>query len=145
MKKITIIGTGYVGLVTGAGLADFGNDVICVDISENKINSLKKGIIPFYEPGLDELVLNNTNSGRLKFSTNIENAIQNCEVVFIAVGTPEKSNGKADLESVLTVAKTIAVIIASKQTLKLPTEIAPNRKDGFQTQTREPTAELTRS
>ena len=127
MKKITIIGTGYVGLVTGAGLADFGNEVLCVDISEFKINSLKKGIIPIYEPGLEELILKNTNSGRLKFSTNIENAIQNCEVVFIAVGTPEKSNGKADLEAVLTVAKTIAVnmtnylVVCTKSTVPVGT------------------------
>jgi UDPglucose 6-dehydrogenase len=127
LKKITIIGTGYVGLVTGAGLADFGNEVLCVDISEFKINSLKKGIIPIYEPGLEELILKNTNSGRLKFSTNIENAIQNCEVVFIAVGTPEKSNGKADLEAVLTVAKTIAVnmtnylVVCTKSTVPVGT------------------------
>ena len=127
MKKITIIGTGYVGLVTGAGLSDFGNEVTCVDISKSKIKNLKKGIIPIYEPGLDELILKNKNSGRLKFSTNIENSIQNCEVVFIAVGTPEKSNGQADLGAVLAVAKTIAenitdyVVVCTKSTVPVGT------------------------
>ncbi|MBT5783007.1 MAG: UDP-glucose/GDP-mannose dehydrogenase family protein, partial [Candidatus Marinimicrobia bacterium] len=127
MKKITIVGTGYVGLVTGAGLSDFGNDVTCVDISKTKINDLKNGIIPIYEPGLDELILKNTNSGRLKFSTNIEHSIQNCEVIFIAVGTPEKENGEADLSSVLSVAKTIAenitnyVVVCTKSTVPVGT------------------------
>ena len=127
MKKITIVGTGYVGLVTGAGLSDFGNDVTCVDISKTKINDLKNGIIPIYEPGLDELILKNTNSGRLKFSTNIEHSIQNCEVVFIAVGTPEKENGEADLSSVRSVAKTIAknitnyVVVCTKSTVPVGT------------------------
>jgi len=127
LKKITIVGTGYVGLVTGAGLSDFGNDVTCVDISKTKINDLKNGIIPIYEPGLDELILKNTNSGRLKFSTNIEHSIQNCEVVFIAVGTPEKENGEADLSSVRSVAKTIAknitnyVVVCTKSTVPVGT------------------------
>ena len=127
MKKITIVGTGYVGLVTGAGLSDFGNEVTCVDISKTKINDLKNGIIPIYEPGLDELMLKNTNSGRLKFSTNIEHSIQNCEVIFIAVGTPEKENGEADLSSVLSVAKTIAenitnyVVVCTKSTVPVGT------------------------
>ena len=127
MKKITIVGTGYVGLVTGAGLSDFGNDVTCVDISKTKINDLKNGIIPIYEPGVDELILKNTNSGRLKFSTNIEHSIQNCEVIFIAVGTPEKENGEADLSSVLSVAKTIAenitnyVVVCTKSTVPVGT------------------------
>ena len=127
MKKITIVGTGYVGLVTGAGLSDFGNDVTCVDISKTKINDLKNGVIPIYEPGLDELILKNTNSGRLKFSTNIEHSIQNCEVIFIAVGTPEKENGEADLSSVLSVAKTIAenitnyVVVCTKSTVPVGT------------------------
>ena len=127
MKKITIVGTGYVGLVTGAGLSDFGNEVTCVDISKTKINDLKNGIIPIYEPGLDELILKNTNSGRLKFSTNIEHSIQNCEVVFIAVGTPEKENGEADLSSVRSVAKTIAknitnyVVVCTKSTVPVGT------------------------
>jgi UDPglucose 6-dehydrogenase len=127
LKKITIVGTGYVGLVTGAGLSDFGNEVTCVDISKTKINDLKNGIIPIYEPGLDELILKNTNSGRLKFSTNIEHSIQNCEVIFIAVGTPEKENGEADLSSVLSVAKTIAenitnyVVVCTKSTVPVGT------------------------
>jgi len=127
LKKITIVGTGYVGLVTGAGLSDFGNDVTCVDISKTKINDLKNGIIPIYEPGLDELILKNANSGRLKFSTNIEHSIQNCEVVFIAVGTPEKENGEADLSSVRSVAKTIAknitnyVVVCTKSTVPVGT------------------------
>jgi len=108
-------------------LSDFGNEVTCVDISKTKINDLKNGIIPIYEPGLDELILKNTNSGRLKFSTNIEHSIQNCEVIFIAVGTPEKENGEADLSSVLSVAKTIAenitnyVVVCTKSTVPVGT------------------------
>lgn len=87
--NICVIGTGYVGLVAGACLAETGNQVICVDKDEKKINDLNSGIIPIYEPQLDELVHTNTKDGRLKFSNNIEEAIKSSLVCFIAVGTPE--------------------------------------------------------
>ena len=127
MKKITIIGTGYVGLVTGAGLADFGNEVICVDILESKINQLIKGEIPFFEPGLKELIDRNVNENRLSFTTEIEKSVQLSEVIFIAVGTPELSNGKADLSHVLTVSKVIGEnlnfykVICTKSTVPIGT------------------------
>ncbi|APT76067.1 UDP-glucose 6-dehydrogenase [Marinitoga sp. 1137] len=107
-RKITVIGTGYVGLVVAVGLADFGNHVIGVDIDENKIENLKKGISPIYEPGIEEYLTRNLNSGRLKFSTEIDKAIQESEVIFIGVGTPPKENGEADLSYVFDVAETIA-------------------------------------
>src|SRR5205085_8797200 len=87
---IAVLGTGYVGLVTGAGLADFGNDVICVDIDEKKIAALKDGKIPIYEPGLDKIVNRNVSEGRLQFSTELAEAIRASRAIFIAVGTPPK-------------------------------------------------------
>ncbi|MBV9497491.1 MAG: UDP-glucose/GDP-mannose dehydrogenase family protein, partial [Acidobacteria bacterium] len=85
---IAVIGTGYVGLVTGAGLADFGNDVICVDIDVNKIEALRKGVIPIYEPGLEQIVAKNVAEGRLRFTTELAEAISSARAIFIAVGTP---------------------------------------------------------
>ena len=108
MKQITIIGTGYVGLVSGAGISDFGHHVTCVDILEEKISSLNQGKIPIYEPGLKDLVNRNIQAGRLVFSTEVGREIKNSEVVFIAVGTPESENGNADLTAVFSVAETIA-------------------------------------
>jgi UDPglucose 6-dehydrogenase len=105
---IAVIGTGYVGLVTGAGLADFGNDVICVDIDEKKIEALKQGRIPIYEPGLDKIVSRNVSEGRLQFSTDLPEAIRSSRAIFIAVGTPPKPDGSADLRYVEEVARTIA-------------------------------------
>ena len=105
---IAVIGTGYVGLVTGAGLADFGNDVICVDIDEKKIAALKEGKIPIYEPGLDKIVSRNVSEGRLQFSTDLPEAIRSSRAIFIAVGTPPKPDGSADLRYVEEVARTIA-------------------------------------
>jgi UDPglucose 6-dehydrogenase len=105
---IAVIGTGYVGLVTGAGLADFGNDVICVDIDARKIEALKQGKIPIYEPGLDKIVSRNVNEGRLQFSTDLPDAIRSSRAIFIAVGTPPKPDGSADLRYVEEVARTIA-------------------------------------
>ena len=106
--KITVIGTGYVGLVVGACLADMGNDVICVDKDAQKLEKLKNGIIPIYEPGLDELVKSNVLEDRLTFSTNLDNAVKVSEVCFIAVGTPQGEDGSADLQYVYQVAKSIA-------------------------------------
>lgn len=105
---IAVIGTGYVGLVTGAGLSDFGNDVVCVDIDEKKIEALRKGVIPIYEPGLDKLVSKNVSEGRLRFTTDLSQAIGEARAIFIAVGTPPKADGSADLRYVEDVARTIA-------------------------------------
>ena len=105
--KISVIGTGYVGLVTGTCFAQMGNDVICVDIDEKKIENLKRGIIPIYEPGLEDMVLENYQKGTLKFSTKINEALQNSHICFIAVGTPQGEDGSADLQYVLAVAKDI--------------------------------------
>ena len=108
LLDIAVIGTGYVGLVTGAGLADFGNDVVCVDIDEKKIAALKQGKIPIYEPGLDKIVSRNVAEGRLQFSTDLQDAIRSSRAIFIAVGTPPKPDGSADLRYVEEVARTIA-------------------------------------
>lgn len=105
--KIAVVGTGYVGLVTGTCLADYGNDVICVDVMEEKIEKLKKGIIPIYEPGLEGMVLENYQSGRLDFTTDIQRALQKSDICFIAVGTPMGEDGSADLQYVLGVAESI--------------------------------------
>ena len=105
--NITVIGTGYVGLVAGACLADMGNYVICVDNNLNKISQLKCGVIPIFEPGLDELVKSNVNENRLVFSSDLDSAIKKSEVCFIAVGTPQGEDGSADLQYVMAVAKSI--------------------------------------
>lgn len=104
--KIAIVGSGYVGLVSGACFAEMGVEVICVDIDADKISRLKNGIIPIYEPGLDELVTRNVEAGRLSFTTSLESILNDVEVVFSAVGTPPDEDGSADLKYVLEVAKT---------------------------------------
>ncbi len=105
--KITVFGSGYVGLVTGACLADVGHSVVCIDIDEKKIEGLKKGVIPIYEPGLKELILNNAKAGRLSFSTDAALGVRHGELQFIAVGTPPDEDGKTDIQYVLAVAGTI--------------------------------------
>ena len=100
MKKIAVIGSGYVGLVSGAGLAEFGHEVTCIDINEEKIHKLNEGMIPIYEPGLKRLVSKNVKDKRLYFSSNIESVIRDSRIIFIAVGTPQGSEGRADLGSV---------------------------------------------
>jgi UDPglucose 6-dehydrogenase len=109
--KIGIIGTGYVGLVTGACLASSGNNVTCVDIDERKIKALKKGLVPFYEPGLSELVRSNFKEGRLHFTTDISEAVKKSFIVFVAVGTPPNGDGSADTGMVFNVARSIAEFI----------------------------------
>ena len=107
--KLCMIGTGYVGLVSGVCFSDLGNDVICVDKDENKINSLQKGKIPIYEPGLSELVIKNFRNKRLSFSTDLKQSVKNSDIIFICVGTPTKKGGSsADLNQVYNVAKEIS-------------------------------------
>lgn len=108
MHKIAVVGTGYVGLVTGACLSDFGLNVTCVDNDAEKVNKLKSGIIPIYEPGLEPIVKRNVEENRLSFTTDIKEAVEKCEVIFIAVGTPPTEDGSADLQHVKAVAKDIA-------------------------------------
>ena len=126
--KLCMIGTGYVGLVSGVCFADLGNEVICVDKDNNKINNLKKGIIPIYEPGLEELVLKNYRNKRLNFSTNLKESIKKSDIVFVCVGTPTKRNSNsADLSQVYSVAKEISKsinkfkIIINKSTVPVTT------------------------
>lgn len=106
--KICVVGTGYVGLVTGTVFADLGNEVICADIDSSKIEQLNDGAMPIYEPGLEEMVSRNVEDGRLEFTTDIVSAVERSEVIFIAVGTPPKEDGQADLSGVEAVARTIA-------------------------------------
>ena len=126
--KLCMIGTGYVGLVSGVCFSDLGNDVICVDKDLSKIENLKNGIIPIYEPGLDELVIKNYKNKRLKFSTNLKDSILKSDIIFICVGTPTKKNGNnADLSQVYNVAKEITKsikkfkIIITKSTVPVTT------------------------
>ncbi len=105
--KVAVIGTGYVGLVMGAGLAESGNQVVCADVDEGKIARLRAGQVPIYEPGLEALVVRNEAEGRLRYSTDVGEAVRAAEVVFIAVGTPQDEDGSADLSHVLAVAATI--------------------------------------
>jgi len=110
---VTIIGSGYVGLVSGACFAQMGNTVTCVDIDEQKIENLNNGIVPIYEPGLERMVQENSKKGSLKFSTNLEKAIKSSHLVFIAVGTPMGADGSADLKYVLSVAQSIGQFLES--------------------------------
>ena len=125
--KIAVVGTGYVGLVTGACLADVGIEVTCVDVNEQNINNLKRGILPIYEPGLDAIVERNAASGRLKFTTSLAEALPGAEAVFIAVGTPPGEDGSADLQYVLAVADGIGrtmndyLVVITKSTVPVGT------------------------
>ena len=125
--NISIIGTGYVGLVQGACFADTGNDVICMDVDEKKINGLKRGIIPIYEPGLKEMVIRNAQKRRLYFTTRLEQAIERSEIIFLCLPTPQSEDGSADLSSVISVVEQITgyinsdKIIVSKSTVPVGT------------------------
>ncbi len=105
--KLTVVGTGYVGLVAGTCFAEYGNQVHCVDIDETKIARLKEGEMPIYEPGLKEMVLRNYERGRLHFTTDLAHAVQNSMIVFIAVGTPDGGDGRPDLRGVMKVAEDV--------------------------------------
>ncbi|MFN4994714.1 MAG: UDP-glucose dehydrogenase family protein, partial [Bacteroidota bacterium] len=125
--KIAVVGTGYVGLVTGACLSDVGIEVTCIDIDAKKIENLKKGVLPIYEPGLEEIVERNTQAGRLHFSTSLAESIKGCDVAFIAVGTPPGEDGSADLKYVLAVASQIGeniedyLVVVTKSTVPVGT------------------------
>jgi len=125
--NLTVIGTGYVGLVTGTCFSEMGNNVTCIDIDDNKIEKLKKGIIPIYEPGLENMVLKNVDNNSLHFSTKLNNGLKNAAIVFIAVGTPMGDDGSADLQYVLGVAKQIGqemlnpIVIVDKSTVPVGT------------------------
>jgi UDPglucose 6-dehydrogenase len=125
--KVAVIGTGYVGLVMGAGLAESGNSVVCADVDEAKIAALGQGRVPIYEPGLEPLVVRNQEEGRLRFTTDVGAAVRECEVVFIAVGTPQDEDGSADLRHVLDVADTIGLnmngskVVVTKSTVPVGT------------------------
>ena len=125
--NIAIVGSGYVGLVSGACFSDMGNTVTCVDSDKDKIDQLNKGIIPIYEPGLESIILNNCEKGNLTFTTSLEGALRDCEIVFIAVGTPMGEDGSADLQYVLAVAKEIgqlitdSIVVVNKSTVPVGT------------------------
>ena len=125
--KIAVIGSGYVGLVVGACLAETGNDVTCADVDQNKIDGLKQNVLPIYEPGLDGLVERNQQQGRLHFTTDVGSAVAKAEVVFIAVGTPPDEDGSADLRHVLSVADMIGehmtreLVVVTKSTVPVGT------------------------
>lgn len=125
--KIAIVGTGYVGLVTGTCFAEIGVDVTCVDTNKEKIDALNKGIIPIYENGLEDMVIRNTKAGRLHFTTSLESVLDKVEVIFSAVGTPPDEDGSADLKYVLEVARTIGqninkyVLVVTKSTVPVGT------------------------
>lgn len=131
--KVVVIGTGYVGLVTGACLAEVGTEVICVDVNTTKIENLKKGILPIYEPGLEEIVLRNFQNKRLSFSTKLSEAVPGADVAFIAVGTPPGEDGSADLKYVLQVAKEIGtsitdyMVVVTKSTVPVGTAVKVNK------------------
>ncbi|HEY4491757.1 MAG TPA: nucleotide sugar dehydrogenase, partial [Acidobacteriota bacterium] len=125
--NIAVVGTGYVGLVTGSVFADLGNDVICVDKIKKRIRLLKRGQVPFYEPGLEEMVRRNLDDGRLGFTTDLASAVKKADVIFIAVGTPSQANGESDLTQVKEAAEGIGAaldrykIIVNKSTVPVGT------------------------
>ena len=127
--KITIVGSGYVGLVTGACFSEVGINVQCVDVNEAKIENLKKGIVPIYEPGLDKMIVRNMEKGRLQFTTSLSEALKDSEIVFISVGTPPDEDGSADLKYVLQVAKDCGkymndyTLVVTKSTVPVGTSI----------------------
>lgn len=128
--KITMIGTGYVGLVTGTCFAESGNDVICLDVDVRKVNLLKGGGVPIYEPGLEELVRRNAAAGRLKFTTDYAEAISSAQCIFICVGTPQDHSGAADLKYVQSAAEQMAPYLRDNAVVvcKSTVPVGTNRK-----------------
>ena len=125
--KLAVIGTGYVGLVTGTCFADSGNDITCVDIDAEKVASLNKGHVPIYEPGLEEMVKYNHSAGRLKFTTDLASAVKPAEIIYLAVGTPQGDDGSANLSALWAVVKGIAphlredAVVVTKSTVPVGT------------------------
>jgi UDPglucose 6-dehydrogenase len=146
--KVAVVGTGYVGLVTGTCLSQTGVSVVCIDINQQKIDNLRKGIIPIFEPGLDDLVIKNTEENRLTFSTDLNESIQGCEAIFIAVGTPSDEDGSADLQYVIGVAKEIGksltnyTVIITKSTVPVGTSFKVKDAINFELQKRGATIEF---
>ena len=141
MSNICVIGTGYVGLVTGTCFADLGNNVRCLDIDPERINKLHQNIMPIYEPGLEQLVSQNVKAGRLTFTTDYQVALKDAQIAFIAVGTPSGVDGEADLQYVRSVAEAIAdivdnpIIIVNKSTVPVGTgdwvsDVINKRREG---------------
>jgi UDPglucose 6-dehydrogenase len=130
--RIVVVGTGYVGLVAGTGFAEFGNQVTCVDTDASKIELLCKGQIPIYEPGLEELVRRNTAEGRLSFSTDLATAVRDAQVVFIAVGTPPRPDGSANLEHVMAVAEALAKHLTRDAVVVLKSTVPVGTNDRVQ-------------
>ncbi len=126
--KIAVVGTGYVGLVQGVCMAELGNDVVCIDVDKAKVETLRKSKSPIYEPGIEELIKKNLEAGRVRFETDLSTVLNDCEVVFIAVGTPPDEDGKADLQYVLQVAEQIGknlkkngIVVVNKSTVPIGT------------------------
>src|ERR1700733_100215 len=140
--KIAVVGTGYVGLVLGACLAENGNRVMCVDKDESKVATLKAGKMPIYEPGLEEIVRRNTQEERLSFTTDLPSAVRASEIVFIAVGTPQGEDGSADLQHVLGVARAVGramtryTVVVDKSTV--PVGTAKRVRDAVAHETTQP-------
>ena len=127
--KIAIVGTGYVGLVTGACFAEMGTEVVCVDVNAQKIENLKQGMIPIYEPGLEKMVHRNQKAGRLHFTTDLTDCLNEVDILFSAVGTPPDEDGSADLKYVLEVARTVGqhmtkhLLVVTKSTVPVGTAL----------------------
>ena len=123
--RLGVIGTGYVGLVAGVGFADFGNDVVCIDIDEQRIARLRSGEVPIHEPGLPELLAENVTAGRLRFSTNFADATQDADVILLCVGTPPASDGRADLSQVYAAAEMVGRNLSSDFTVLVNKSTVP--------------------
>jgi len=121
--RICVVGIGYVGLVTSSCLAEAGNDVVCVDVDEEKIAALKQGVIPIYEPGLTEIVRHNEKLGRLHFTTELKSGVDKSEIIFLAVGTPSAPDGSADISAVLKVAEEIAILMRSYKIIAIKSTV----------------------